>query len=154
MEATWIFSLCSELISTYHRHVVNRLDRLNREDVNVTDRAELHSIMKILKSIGEARHVLNKGLSSTLMNVSCLNFIMVLSASYTAADYWKENKPLGLFLSEIFDVVDYSLGFVLMCYMADRAHSSGKYVLNIIYIICIINFKSFKPKNLFQSYAV
>jgi len=137
MEATWIFALCSELISTYHSQVVNRLDRLNRDEINVTDRAELYSIMTILKSIGEARYVLNKGLSTTLMNVSCLNFIMVLSASYTAVDYWKENKALGLFISEVFDVVDYSLGFVLMCYMADRAHYSGKYVLNIIYIICI-----------------
>lgn len=61
------------------------------------------------------------------MNVSCLDFIVVLSSYYTAMDYWMENKSLGLFISELFDVADYSLGFVLICYMTDRAHSFGKY---------------------------
>ena len=70
-----IFFSAQRVDNTYYIHVANHLDRLNRDEINICYiRAELHFIMENLKSIGEARHVLNKRLSSTLMNVSFFKF--------------------------------------------------------------------------------
>jgi len=125
LESIVIFSLCSELIVLHYRNIVNHLDRLNRNKNNELNRGELLLIMKCLRNIEEANRALNRGFSFTLMSASCLTFMVVLTSSYTAVDYLLDNKPVGLFFWEASDVVDYFLGFALVCYMADRTHSSG-----------------------------
>ena len=128
LQAFWIFALCNELITSYYRHISNRL---NRDQKEFNKRDELFYIMKCWKSIEKAHDALNNGFSFTLMTATCFSFIELLASYHNVIDNLLLDKKIwSFFLWDLFDSTDFFLRLVLVCYMADRAHSAGIIFIN------------------------